>query len=364
MTSEIGIDDAVRYLKNIRSDEPVLVVHHWDMDGSAAAAIVSRVLDTVRGQPADRVVLPKDRKHRVGERVEQFIDEADIEHLIVVDMGVAPARVDELVDLGVDMLVVDHHTFESVPDNAVFVNPRIVDEEAYVPAAKLCNDIAARFDLDLDWIAGMGVIQDFAVAGHEDLFERLRDAFPHYFPDELSQQKLAKECRYGTYSSVLNIKPYKDSDRCAELAHNALTSAGTLKELEMQEAYQTLADYQQEMMREIERVLERFDEEKEVFEDEQLIFFRFDSDYHINSSIATQISLDREDWAHVIVNTHHGTANVSARCQSGRLDLGALLQEAMPENVAGEAGGHRKAAGASFPSDHVDSFQDNLLQVL
>lgn len=355
---------AEAYLRGIEQGDEVLVVHHWDMDGSAAAAITSRVLAASRGRPADTVVIPRGRKHTVGERAERIIQTRGVDHLVVLDMHVPDDRLAELADYGLDVLVVDHHTFDAVPEHAVFVNPRVDDPEAYVPAARLCNDIAARFDLDLDWIAGLGIIQDFAVAGNEALFERLREEFPHYFPDELTQHSLAKECRYGEYAAVLNIKAYRDSDRCARLAHDALVNAESLRHLEMQPGYATLKTYYQQMHREIQRVTERFEEEQEVFDDVDLALFRFDSDFHINSSIATQVSMSDEDRIYLIANTHRGTANVSARCQAGRVDLGALLREALPDDVEGEAGGHRKAAGASLPADRLDAFRDDVVALL
>lgn len=353
-------DSAIDYLDSVADDDRVLVVHHWDMDGSASAAIVSAVLDEVRGQPADRVVIPKGRVHTVGQRAENIIRNENVGKLIVLDMNVPADRLSELADLGLDILLIDHHNFEEVPEDAVFVNPRIEDPEAYVPAAKLCNDIAREFGLDLDWIAGMGIVQDFAVEGHEDLFERLQGEYPHYFPDTLDQHHLAKDCRYGEYASIMNIKPYKDSDRCARLAHDALVKADSLKHLEMQEEFAALKEYYQQMHREIERVTADFEDEKDVMEDGKAVFFRFDSDYHINSSIATQISMDNEDWIYVVANVHGGEANVSSRCQSGRVNLGEIMQAALPDGVDGEAGGHRRAAGASLPAARLDEFFANV----
>ncbi len=367
MTSHIDTPDyeeAIAFLKQIGADDQVLIVHHWDMDGSAAAAITSKILEESRGAPADNVVTPEGRVHTVGERAEQLIRDGDYTHLLVLDMNAPPERIDELNDLGVDMLIVDHHNFSEVPENAVFVNPRIDDPEAYVPASKLCNDMAKKFGLDLDWIAGLGVIQDFAVEGHEDLFERLREDYPLYFPEELTQHQLAKNCRYGKYSSVMNIKPYKDTDHCAQLAHDALLNAETLKHLEAREEYQQLYQYYQEMYNEIERVVKHYDDIRETHEDKKVVFFQFESEYHINSSIATRTSLDSEDWAHLIINVQNGYANISARCQSGRLDLGDILQNALPDGVDGEAGGHKRAAGASMPADQIDTFKENVLKQL
>ncbi|MDY6761640.1 MAG: DHHA1 domain-containing protein [Candidatus Nanohaloarchaea archaeon] len=357
-------EEAIDYLESVDAGEDVLIVHHWDMDGSASAAIISEILEEVRGEPADTICLPRGRKHTVGERAENVIRNTGIGRLVVLDMNVPADRLSELAALGPDILLIDHHGFDEVPEDAVFVNPRVEDEEAYVPAAKLCNDIAAEFGLDRDWIAGLGIIQDFAVEGHEDLFERLQEQHPEYFPDEISQHTLAKECRYGKYSTVMNIKPYSHTDRCARLAHDALVNSDGLDELEVQEEYGRLKEFYQQMQREMQTVIRRFDEEKQVYEEEQMVTFRFDSDFHINSSIATNVSMEDEDWVYLVANTHGGEASVSARCQSGRLDLGQVMQDALPDGVGGEAGGHRAAAGASVPAPMLDRFLANVREQL
>lgn len=367
MTSHIdspAYAEAISFLKNIGAEDRVLVVHHWDMDGSASAAIISKVLEEVRGREADKIVTPAGRVHTVGNSEEERLRNDDFTHLIVLDMNATRERIAELKDIGVDILIIDHHNIEGVPEEAVFVNPRLEDPDAYVPASKLCNDIAKSFNMNLDWIAGFGVIQDFAVQGHEELFEQLRKEYERYFPEDLTQHTLAKNCRYGKYSSVLNIKPYNDTEHCARLAHNALVNAETLKHLEARPEYQELYDYYKRMYQEIERAVEHFDDEREVYEEEKLIFFQFTSSFHINSSIATRISLDEEDWIHIITNVNDGRANVSARCQSGRVDLGTLLRNALPKDVKGEAGGHRRAAGASLPADRMNEFKQNLLEQL
>lgn len=361
-------DDAIDYLDSVDAAEDVLIVHHWDMDGSASAAIISEILEEVRGEPADTICLPRGRKHTVGERAENVIRNAGIDRLVVLDMNVPGERLSELAALGPDILLIDHHSFDTIPEDAVFVNPRIEDEEAYVPAAKLCNDIAAEFGLDRDWIAGLGIVQDFAVEGHEDLLERLKEQYPDHFPAEISQHAMAKECRYGKYSTVMNIKPYSDTDRCARLAHDALVNAENLKQLEMQEEYGKLEEYYKRMQREMQHIMERFDREKEVDEEKRFVFFRFDSDFHINSSVATNISMADEDRVYLVANTHGGEANVSARCQSGRVDLGRIMQDALadtlPGDAEGEAGGHKRAAGASLPPGRLNQFVENVRERL
>lgn len=366
-TIEDMYEEAIEYLDDVERDENVLIVHHWDMDGSSAAAIVSKILADSRGTGADFVRIPEDRKHQVGARTERIIKQEQVSRLIVLDMSVPADRVSELVEEhGVEMLVIDHHGFDREPEDAVFVNPRMDDPDAYIPAAKLCNDIASEVGLDTDWIAGMGIIQDFGVSSAPELFERLAKLYPKYFPDELDQDSLAKNCTYGRYASVLNVKTYKDTEDCAVLAFKALTKADGLKYLESREEYRELLEYYEEMQEEFNRIKERYEEEREVYEDKRLVFFEFSSPYHINSSIATQISLEKEEWAYIIAKREGDRVNVSARCQSGRVDLGDLLRQALPEDAGedAEAGGHAVAAGASLDVDALEAFKENLLEVM
>ncbi|MFB6076930.1 MAG: hypothetical protein ABEK12_02265, partial [Candidatus Nanohaloarchaea archaeon] len=93
-------------MESITGDDRVLVVHHWDMDGSAAAAIVSEMLEETRGRPADRIVIPAGRQHTVGERAERIIGNDGITRLVILDMAVDGERLAELVGTGVDVLQV------------------------------------------------------------------------------------------------------------------------------------------------------------------------------------------------------------------------------------------------------------------
>lgn len=359
-------DKAVEYFRDIGEKDRVLVLHHWDMDGSASAAIISKIIEEVRGRGADIVKLPKGRKHGLGQEVEEMMEEEDITKLIVSDMSIDAGRADKIQESGIDVLNIDHHDYGELPEEVPVVNPRIEDDEVYVPAAKICNDIAKKFGLNLDWIAGLGIIQDFAVKDNKQIFKKLRKQYPHYFPDTIEQQEMAKNCRYGVYSNVLNVKPYKNTEECAKEAFKALTESESLKHLEGNEHYRNVHHYYQEADKEFKRIREKYESERETYEDIQLVFFQFESDFHINSSIATSVSLENHDWIHMIVKDEGDKAQISARCQSGRVDLGKLMREALPENAGegAEAGGHRNAAGASMDKEALAEFKKNIIEML
>jgi single-stranded DNA-specific DHH superfamily exonuclease len=362
------LEPAVSFLENAEKDDKIGIIHHWDMDGTSSSVIISKILEEVRGRPAEWVSIPEERAYHLSEKDRKKIE--DLDRLIVLDFNLEADELEELLEeYDLDILVVDHHTFDRKPDNVSFVNPREFDAEVYVPCSKICLDISEEFGLndELRWIAGMGVIQDFGVDSCPELFEELEEEYDKYLPDELTQQQLAKNCEYGRYSSVLNIKPYRDSQHFAKLAYEALMKSDSLLEIEAQEEYRQVYEVYLEMQDEFNRVLENYEEEREIDREKCVIFFELDSDFNINSSIATNMSTKTPKWIHLVVQKDPEEVNISGRCQSGRVDLGKLLQKALPEKAVeegAEAGGHRKAAGASMDKEYYPEFKSNFLKLV
>ncbi|MFB6241804.1 MAG: DHH family phosphoesterase [Candidatus Nanosalina sp.] len=360
------LEPAVDYLENVGEDDRVLIIHHWDMDGTSSSTIISKILERTRGESTEDVRIPAERAYHLEDADREQVEKAD--KLIVLDFNLEADELEELQeDYGIDILLVDHHSFDRAPE-LPFVNPRQQDAEAYVPCSKICLDIAEEMDEaeDLDWIAGLGVIQDFGVDSCPELFQRLDEKYSKYFPEELTQEELAKNCEFGRYSSVLNIKPYRDSQHFAKLAYRALMKSEDLMELEAQEEYRQVYEVYLEMQDEFNRLMEDYEEDREIDREKCVIFFEMESDFHINSSIATNMSTKTPDWIHLVVQ-RGDTINISARCQSGRVDLGDLLQKALPEEAkeeCAEAGGHRKAAGASMKEEYYEEFKENFVELL
>jgi single-stranded DNA-specific DHH superfamily exonuclease len=362
-----NLSPAIDFLRGVSESDEVEIIHHWDMDGTSSATIISKILEKQRGRPADLVTIPEERAYHLEEADREKLEDKDV--LVVLDFNL---KADELEGLkeeyDLDILVVDHHSFGREPKGIPFVNPRTENEDVYIPCSKICLDIAEEFGMrdELRWIAGLGVIQDFGVDSCPELFETLEEKYEKYLPEDLNQQQLAKNCEYGRYSSVLNIKPYRDSMHFAKLAYQALMNSKDLKELEAQEEYRQVYEVYLEMQDEFNDMMEDYEEDREINRDKRIIFFELDSDFHITSSIATNMSTKTPDWIHLVIQKDE-KINISARCQSGRVDLGDLLQKALPQEArdeGAEAGGHRKAAGASMELQYYEEFKDNFTDLV
>lgn len=361
------LEPAVDYLESIEENEEVLIVHHWDMDGIASSAIISRILENLRGRPADEVTIPLQRSYHLTEEDMDKVDSAD--RLIVLDFNLGAGELEELdARDDLEVLVVDHHSFDQEPD-VRFVNPRAQNSDAYIPCSQICQEIAEEFGMgdETRWIAGLGIIQDFGVENCRELFKQLDENYDRYLPENIEQEELAKNCEYGRYSSVLNIKPYRDSEKYSKLAYEALMNSSDLQELEAQEEYRQVYEVYLEMQDEFNEAVENYDEERELDRDKMIIFFDLESEFHIRSSIATNMSTRNPEWIHLVIQIGEERVNISGRCQSGRVDLGRLMQEALPEEAVeegAEAGGHEKAAGASMKKLYLDEFKENFTELV
>ena len=358
---------AANFLRDIDKDERVLIISHWDMDGVASGAIISRILREKRGKEADEFRIPQGRNHQIDQKTENLISKGKIDKLIITDINPGYQELKRILKNFKDkVLIIDHHNFEKVPEDVIFVNPRVEDSEVYTSASKLCYDIALKFGMDLAWIAGTGIIQDFNVKGSEAIFEKLKKEYPYYFPKKIGQENLAKNCKYGKLSKILNVKAYKDTAKYAQIAYKLLMKVNSLTEIENTEEYYELNEIYWDMIRELEKTIENYFDDRELNREKQVSFFKFSSEYHINSSIATNISLDEPQWVHIIVKESEDAMNISARCQSGRVNLEELLKKAMPDEALenGEAGGHRKAAGASLQKEYYKEFKENLIELI
>lgn len=365
--TKYNVGPAVEYLKNVKPDDRVEIIHHWDMDGTSSSVIISSILEKIRGRPAEEVRIPVNRSYHLKQSDREGLENTD--KLIILDFNLEADELESLEDeFSLDILVVDHHSFDREPD-LPFVNPRKVDEDAYIPCSKVCLDIADEFNLkdELDWVAGLGIIQDFGVESCKEIFEELEESYDKYLPKQLDQEELAKNCEYGRYSSVLNIKPYRDSHKFAKHAYKALMKSDDLMELEAQEDYRKVYEVYLEMQDEFQDAVENYEEDREIDRDKMVIFFELESDFNITSSIATNKSAKTPEWIHLVIQRDDEEINISARCQSGRVDLGKLMNDALPEKAVeegAEAGGHQKAAGASMKPEYYEEFKQNFMKLV
>jgi len=145
---------AERLLRAARGGERVVIYGDYDVDGICASAILFHILRAVAGEDAPiSTYVPHRLDEGYGlhvEAIEQLAGEG-ARVVVSVDCGItATAPADRARELGVDLIITDHHSFASgeghggaskVPDAFAVVHPRRrpADGAACYPFGDLCG---------------------------------------------------------------------------------------------------------------------------------------------------------------------------------------------------------------------------------
>lgn len=127
-----------------------------------------------------------------------------------------------------------------------------------------------------------------------------------------------------------------------------------------------LKRYDEIVKLEIEKVLNEFEKNAEYSPDKGVYFFYSPLKLCISSFITTKLSMQQKDKTFVFVSDtkdKEGFVKVSARNQSGNVDLNLLMKQGISGLKNATAGGHVKASGASFMKKDLDKFKENLLRL-
>lgn len=170
-----GINEAVERLTAARDNKETVVVYgDYDADGICAATVMVKSLK-IFGINASAVIPERENGYGLSSEVIDEVIEAYLPDLIItVDCGISGVEeVEYLKDLGVDVIITDHHEIPDVIPNAITVNCKFTDQDypfrglcgagvAYKIAYALIGDRADSF---LDVVALATVADSMPVTG-------------------------------------------------------------------------------------------------------------------------------------------------------------------------------------------------------
>lgn len=170
-----GIDAAIERLKKARdNNETVVVYGDYDADGICAATVMVKSLK-IFGINASAVVPERENGYGLSVEVIDEVVETYLPDLIVtVDCGISGVKeVEYLKDLGVDVIITDHHEIPDVTPDAIIVNCKFKDQSypfsglcgAGVAYKIACALIGGEADKFLDVVALATVADSMPVTG-------------------------------------------------------------------------------------------------------------------------------------------------------------------------------------------------------
>ncbi|MFP4045603.1 MAG: DHHA1 domain-containing protein [Candidatus Aenigmatarchaeota archaeon] len=326
--------------------EDPIVIYHRDADGVCSAAIMSELVGANTCLPNDGPGI------QIMEELVGIINES--KSVVFVDLPVDQLDIIDKLNLE-KIFVLDHHPPEKdlSDGNILHINPRFEDDEIYQPAAYLSYQVAKNELENIGWKAGVGVVGDHGVEDCGDLMEDIRKERPELIGNRKLNYEELKDSTLGTIAEMI------DAAKVVKRMEGIKTAFNTIQKAEdPNDVYKTkLTKYYEKYKKELEKIKDRFREEAEYFPDANAYLFCFENIYSLTSTLSNQVA-DENPEAIVIIGKQEDGLKLSARCQSGRINVAEVLKESA--EGLGNAGGHPQASGGYIPDGKVDVFLERL----
>lgn len=174
-----GMEQAVERLRRaVRDQERVAVFGDFDVDGITGTAIMARALTSLGVEVIPYIPHRVEEGHGLNTDAVSYLAAQGATLLVTVDTGVtAFAEAAAAQDLGVDVIITDHHLApDGIPDACAVVDPRLPDSMYPFPyltgaglAYKLCEALLQSFNSNgqeqlgtLISLAALGTVADVA----------------------------------------------------------------------------------------------------------------------------------------------------------------------------------------------------------
>jgi single-stranded DNA-specific DHH superfamily exonuclease len=320
---------------NVRGKK--ILFYHRDCDGVCSAALWLRFFDDFEARPREGPVMDSG--------FVKWVADKDPELLVFLDLPVDQEwkKIRKLLDSMPDakIIIIDHHIVEKDMNSArvLHINPKL-KEDSYLPAAFLVYKIMEKFGEikegpagvcrlpscsqgDVKWIAAMGIVGDY---GFEDCGD---------FLGSVKTKNLDRGAEL--ISAAITLKGLKGADSVLKI----LLASDNYKEFIRTK---TLSAWKRLVDGEFRRVVKEFKDKAERHEDAGLVIYAIESRLNLTSVIATCLSEKMPEKIVLIAKKSGDGWKLSARNQSGRVNLGGLFKRCV--KGIGSGGGHKKAAGA------------------
>ena len=377
---------AERIADSIEKAETIGIMGDYDVDGATSTALLKLFLQSTGTKTYTFIPDREDGYGPNTKKMQEFYD-AGIRLVATVDCGMTAFEpIDFGTNLGLDIVIIDHHEPErSLPNAYAVVNPKRLDEDIHHP----CHSMAA-----------VGVVFLVVVEINRVLRQR------GFYNDNRKEPDLRKWLDLVAFGTVCDVVPLKGVNRL--FVKSGLKQASSnqnigLKALaEISKVYEQITSYHLGYILGPRinaggrvgksdlgmRLLSTFDEVEAMMianELEKLNVLRRTIESQVLEEALEQalkdvqagnpfILVQGENWHQGVVgivagrlkerfnlpsfvlSTEGKDAKGSSRSVTG-VDLGTLVITAMQQGILTRGGGHPMAAGFSLDTDKVENFR-------
>jgi len=325
------------FLKQIKRSENILLIHHTDVDGYCSGAVFLAALKKL-GKSKNVDIVPAGNEEL--EDLWKSQKTKSFGKAIILDID-APYLKEEFEAFDGQILIIDHHTLRKDlnSDKVIYINPRFENGEIYQPASYVVYKLLSPLvDLkDIEWIAVLGTVGDFA-------FEDCKDLLSKWLRAE-SKKDLTKTDFWKVGRMLYGTIIVESED-----VINLLLKHKNIPELKSDVRFLSSYNiFEKEYAKTKKEFWKRAEQINNIIISKVSPIFK-----RVGSAIATDTAIENEDKIIILLEKRGGNFKVHARCQSGKVHMGKLMEKCC--TLGG--GGHRHAAGGSIRISDFENFKE------
>jgi hypothetical protein len=328
----------------------IAVVHHWDADGIASAALV--VEEASMSSPGAEVMnmSPSIGRWYLGPEEIDRLQEWDPDLLVLVDLAVRDDDLRVIIDgLAVPVLMVDHHRAERPTDPRVSYHNPVADGEPE-DESPACTWVLRRLlDRPVDLLAVLGVFGDRGRGVENEPVWPALEAF-------LEESGLEEIDMHRLVDLVDSSAKRVDVEAVNAAVGHLLDGWREPRDLlHLEEWVSAASEVEGAMVTELERGPEK------VLG--RTLFKTIDTPYLVISTAARRLIRSREQPVVVVVNLGYSGSETQIYVRRlGDLDLSPLIGRMRGRGLS--AGGKGEVVGVIAPDEVVDEVMADVLEFL
>jgi single-stranded-DNA-specific exonuclease len=361
-----GLKAAKRIAKAIQTNEKIVLVGDYDVDGVSSTAIM---VDFFRQIPYPlEAVIPNRFHHGYGVSP-TLLENLEADLIITVDNGItAHAAAQICKERGIDLIITDHHTpSQQLPDVYAIVDPKLPNctypfkdicgaEVAWLLLGLLKKELALKIDmrqfLDILAIAIIADIMPLIDINRTLVQEGLKLLMQTNRPASIIIRDFLNKSTISSEDIAFMIAP-------------RINSAGRLEDasiaLEFFTAQDTHTAYRQfELLSKLNELRKETEAQttnealKSVNSEDNIIVVAGESWHEGVVGIAASRLVDKFAKPAIVLSIHGNEAKGSAR-SIGNISIYELIKE--NEHLLTKFGGHKMAAGLGLKCANIDHFR-------
>ena len=323
----------------ISKEDKIGILTHNDLDGIASAIFLEEILKSKDLKP-DFVEFLEYKP----EVFRNAVENKEVDKLFVSDLNLDEFKEDfKFIKTRCDLFLIDHHLYS----DDLKKEKKVIKSDSYDCSAFVLYDLMKNFVKDYEkfnWLVCAAMVSDVSYKKKEN-FEFIQENY-----SETREEKIIESIPGKISQKIYSALIYFEDD--LRKVYDLVYLGEISKFDEINKKVNNL----------LAELIEEYKNKSTFYPRKKLHFYFFDRELPSKfvSLISTKLSLKEQDETFVVACYAKKFIKISARDQSGKVNVSDLLRFSIESLEDATAGGHFKAAAANIRAEDLEKFRKNL----